>query len=282
MGPTVRDITDLAVSVLDDMGTAEFPAAPVIRVIQPALDARAANYERMSRRTGLVEVVAPNCRQSSVTAVRNWFQDSPSDNPWISLMSRAELMPATAAELSGGLAAWRRSGLRQLHRDLGAGEHLVVLPLTATGSEVTGFTFSRSGRQFTAADLRFLGGLLPLLQAAARHTERLARWQAGYPDGQPGLGARGSGLTPRELAVLELAARGLTAAATGRRLGCSPRTVQKHLDHVYRKLGVNDRVSAVIEAQYRGLIRPPRARAAHQSGLTGCLHPGPPSTRVDR
>lgn len=258
MGPTVRDITDLAVSVLDDMDTAEFPAAPVIRLIQPALDARTANYTRLSRRTGLVEAVAPGCQPSHATAVRDWFQDSTCDNPWFSLMSRAELTPATAADLSGGLAAWRRNELRQLHRDLELGEHLVFLPLTATSSDVTGFTFSRPRRQFTSADLRFLSGLLPVLQAAGRHAERVNRWRAGYPDGRLGPDARGSGLTARELGVLELTARGLTAAATGRRLGCSPRTAQKHLDHVYRKLGVNDRVSAVIEAQYRGLIRPPR------------------------
>jgi DNA-binding CsgD family transcriptional regulator len=61
-------------------------------------------------------------------------------------------------------------------------------------------------------------------------------------------------LTRRELAVLALAARGLTAGAMARRLGISPRTVGKHLERAYRKLGANDRVSAVLRAHSLGLV----------------------------
>ena len=45
--------------------------------------------------------------------------------------------------------------------------------------------------------------------------------------------------------VLSLVAAGLTDAAIGRRLGCSPRTVDKHLEHVYRRLGVSCRTAAI-------------------------------------
>jgi DNA-binding NarL/FixJ family response regulator len=63
-----------------------------------------------------------------------------------------------------------------------------------------------------------------------------------------------SRLTPREAAVLGLLARGLTAAAIGRQLGCSPRTVEKHVDHIYNKLRVRDRVSAVLRGIDAGLL----------------------------
>jgi DNA-binding NarL/FixJ family response regulator len=56
--------------------------------------------------------------------------------------------------------------------------------------------------------------------------------------------------------VLHLMADGLTAVAIGHRLSMSPRTVEKHLQSVYRKLDVRDRVSAVREAQALGFIRP--------------------------
>jgi len=61
-------------------------------------------------------------------------------------------------------------------------------------------------------------------------------------------------LTPRELTVLGLLVEGLTAGAIGRRLAIGERTVQKHLEHAYTKLGVGDRLSAVLRAQHLGLL----------------------------
>ena len=50
-------------------------------------------------------------------------------------------------------------------------------------------------------------------------------------------------LTAREREVLELLAEGRTTRAAARLLDCSPRTVEKHLERVYRKLGVNSRLA---------------------------------------
>jgi DNA-binding NarL/FixJ family response regulator len=61
-------------------------------------------------------------------------------------------------------------------------------------------------------------------------------------------------LTDRELAVLCLLVEGCTAAAMAHRLGISVRTVQKHLEHMYRKLEVTDRLRAVLAAQQAGLL----------------------------
>ena len=63
------------------------------------------------------------------------------------------------------------------------------------------------------------------------------------------------------LAVLALLAEGLTAEAIGRRLGVSRHTVRKHLEHLYRKLGVGDRLVAVREARARGIL--PEYDAVH-------------------
>lgn len=61
-------------------------------------------------------------------------------------------------------------------------------------------------------------------------------------------------LTGRERAVLVLLERGLTAEAIARELGISPRTVHKHLEHLYRKLGVSDRLRAVMVAREERLL----------------------------
>ncbi|ANZ41489.1 DNA-binding response regulator [Lentzea guizhouensis] len=63
-------------------------------------------------------------------------------------------------------------------------------------------------------------------------------------------------LSPRELEVLELIARGSTNREAAKRLFISETTVKTHLLHVYAKLGVNDRAAAVAAAFSRGYLKP--------------------------
>jgi two-component system, NarL family, response regulator LiaR len=62
-------------------------------------------------------------------------------------------------------------------------------------------------------------------------------------------------LTERELAVLRLAARGLTNKQIGANLNIGDRTVQNHLANIYAKLEVASRTEAVTVALQRHLIR---------------------------
>ncbi len=59
------------------------------------------------------------------------------------------------------------------------------------------------------------------------------------------------GLTPRESEVLGWAARGLGDIGIGAEMGISPRTVNKHLEHIYRKIGARGRTEAVALALSR-------------------------------
>ena len=63
-------------------------------------------------------------------------------------------------------------------------------------------------------------------------------------------------LSHRELAVLELIARGLSNRAAAKQLFISEATVKTHLVHAYAKLGVNDRAAAVATAFSRGYLTP--------------------------
>ena len=56
------------------------------------------------------------------------------------------------------------------------------------------------------------------------------------------------GLSARQAEVLALAARGWTNAEIARRMCISPRTVQKHLEHVFDRLGVRTRAGAAARA----------------------------------
>ncbi len=53
-------------------------------------------------------------------------------------------------------------------------------------------------------------------------------------------------LTAQERNVTMLLCEGMTAVAIGHRLVISPRTVEKHLENIYAKLGVCDRLSAFL------------------------------------
>ena len=66
-------------------------------------------------------------------------------------------------------------------------------------------------------------------------------------------------LTARELDVVRLVARGASNREIARDLRISEATVKTHLLHIFEKLGVADRTSAVTTALERGLIDLPRS-----------------------
>jgi DNA-binding CsgD family transcriptional regulator len=63
-----------------------------------------------------------------------------------------------------------------------------------------------------------------------------------------------AGLTSREVEVLGLVATGLTNTQVAQRLFLSPRTVQRHLNSVYHKIGVSSRTAATRFAMEHGLL----------------------------
>lgn len=161
-------------------------------------------------------------------------------------------MPEGHDALPGGRIAGDVRGWQGIPCARGAGHHL-ALPVCATGVLVA----CRATRSFDAGDREVAQCLLPLLRSVQRHT--------GHPD-RPRL-------TPREFAVLQATADGLTAAAAGRRLEISARTFEKHLERLYRKLGTRDRVHTVLLAQEIGILpvsaaRPPGACASGAAAAT--------------
>jgi DNA-binding NarL/FixJ family response regulator len=100
-------------------------------------------------------------------------------------------------------------------------------------------------------------------------TRRLVERFAPHPNA-PKMAAAGasdcdlSSLTPREREVLELVARGMSNAEIATALTLSEATVKTHVARILAKLGLRDRIQAVVLAYEIGLISPssPLLRAA--------------------
>jgi DNA-binding CsgD family transcriptional regulator len=107
------------------------------------------------------------------------------------------------------------------------------------------FVLSRTDEDFPEEQLEVARWIQPLIAMLDRQASVVAR---------AGNDLTALNLSGRELAVLQLLREGLTATAIGHRLQISPRTVHTHLTHIYRKLGVCDRMQAVLAAQEAGLL----------------------------
>ncbi|MGI8881311.1 MAG: response regulator [Jatrophihabitans sp.] len=95
--------------------------------------------------------------------------------------------------------------------------------------------------------------LIRAVRAAHRGETVLAPSVAGRLLGQVRDPKQGA-LSPREVDVLRLVARGTTNRDAARELFVSEATVKTHLIHIYAKLGVSDRAAAVAAGYESGLL----------------------------
>jgi DNA-binding CsgD family transcriptional regulator len=127
--------------------------------------------------------------------------------------------------------------------------HVMAVPLHVQGSVLVSFVFNRSGRDFSDRDRACLEAIRPHLGNLYRLTRAAegprSAWGVPSPDAAAGDDPR---LTPREREVLQWLAGGKTDRDIGCILGISPRTVHKHLQRIYEKLGVETRTAAVARA----------------------------------
>ncbi len=165
-------------------------------------------------------------------------------------MPRMDGIEATRRILADGGAAGDPDGTRVIILTTYDLDHYVYAALAAGAS---GFLLKDVTPEHLVTAVRLVRSGDALLAPAItrRLVERFAhRDEPAGP--QPEL----TDLTPRELEVLRLLATGLSNAELADRLFLSPTTVKTHVGRILSKLGLRDRVQAVILAYESGLITP--------------------------
>jgi DNA-binding NarL/FixJ family response regulator len=131
-------------------------------------------------------------------------------------------------------------------------DHYVYAALTAGAS---GFLLKDVSPEQLVAAVRLVqaGDALLAPSITKRLVERFApRPASGSLGGRAGVAE----LTPRELEVLRLMARGMSNAELAEKLTLSGATVKTHVARILAKLQLRDRVQAVVLAYETGLVRP--------------------------
>lgn len=137
---------------------------------------------------------------------------------------------------------------RELYGPLGL-EHQIAFTLPTDSGQVLGVVLSRKEEDFSDDERDLLELARPhMIQAynnAVRHSRVLEALMNGAPSTAPNIAKlHALGLTAREAEVLALASIGESDRLIAKRLAISHRTVEKHLQHCYAKLGVRDRRQA--------------------------------------
>jgi len=180
--------------------------------------------------------------------LREW-REHVHDHPLVQWQLRTGLFAAmTLGRVPDGMVGERGRALVGEYLEPYGHEQQLAIPFVPLRRHLRAFVLSRGGSDFPDEDLALARRLQPLLALVAHQSDVLSR-SGWHP-------ADCAGLTGRELSTLQLLDDGLTAEAIGHRLGISPRTVHKHLENVYRKLGVRDRLLASRVAHEAGLLEP--------------------------
>ena len=149
-------------------------------------------------------------------------------------------------------------------------EYTIALPLVSEHRTLVSVVLNRRGLDFDQRDRERLDLLRPHLAFLYGQARRAIATPLGDPpplappmppDPTP------PGLTLREAEVMHWLARGKTDAEIAALLSISPSTVQKHLEHVYVKLGVETRTAAVMRSLASSHTPAARQRLAAAAGL---------------
>lgn len=156
----------------------------------------------------------------------------------VHFLSAATVYPPTRiSDVASDLELYRTRAFNDGLREREANRELSILCSSAGSAGYAGWGINRWKMDFSDREVELATHVQPVL--------RLLELAYGGAEPEPASAAEAYALTPRELEILQLLGRGLTGFAIGHLLGISARTVAKHLEHAYAKLGVTNRIDAL-------------------------------------
>jgi DNA-binding NarL/FixJ family response regulator len=164
-------------------------------------------------------------------------------------------------------------------------EHQLAFIIKVSDTSHVAIALSRKARNFTNTERTLLdharGYLIQIYRNALAHTALLA---AQSEPATAAMTARllGNGLTPAETEVLTHVAHGQSNADIAAALGVSERTIGKHLQRTYHKLGVTNRSQAATLAWT--ITQPPKpSTSSHNTRPSTTAAPrGTPTSPKER
>jgi HD-GYP domain-containing protein (c-di-GMP phosphodiesterase class II) len=139
------------------------------------------------------------------------------------------------------------------HRQIGGSEMTEEMRILVAADVAVALTSERPHRlPFSPDDAR----RILEVEVAAGTLDRSAVGHVleALGDVRPLVAANPSGLTDREVEVLRLIARGRTNREVGEQLFISTKTVGRHVENIYAKIGVSTRAGATVFAMENSLI----------------------------
>jgi DNA-binding CsgD family transcriptional regulator len=250
-----REWLDLVASLLATPLTV-LPEARLASALMTTFDAPACAFHCRPGPDTVIQRMYPEGLFSAAQQA-DWIRlsiENASSHPLLNYyLSTGDMGPQQVADVPSVFASPRARGQWiELGRCHGF-EHQLAIPLPAGVDGPRWFVLGRTD-PFGPGPMLLARRVQRLIVGLDRQAMALTRWQNRAATPEAGLVAADVHLTPRELSVLTLVADGLTAAAAARRLVVAERTVHKHLERIYAKFGVSDRVSAVLRAQRLGIL----------------------------
>jgi DNA-binding NarL/FixJ family response regulator len=234
IGAAVEPRADLSVRADAPLRPAAAEAGPALLITTYGLAVEGFR-ELLRREHGIADVEATADLQHGIELAR-------ASQPVIVVLGIECAIPKPTAALDALRSAVPRARILALANRT---QHQWFAALVEHGADAL-LTYESAAAEFAAGLRNVFGGVLYLdpqvqlqlmrnLAATSRHTPPPA-------------------LTPRELQVLRLVARGNPNKAIGRELGLSEGTVKTYLRRLRQRLGARDRTHAVIHALALGLV----------------------------
>jgi len=234
----MRAVLDAAGDLLAVEREADLPAA-ILDAVAGLVPSDLISYNEIDVRRGRARILTRGPEPDPELA--QIFAQRAVENPLLAYQeTTGDRRPVRLSDFIGARELHRRPIYQLVYRHLGV-ELQVAFGVSGPAAGVTGIALSRGpgAHDFTDRELAMLDLLRPMLE------QLQAGWRvrAGHAAAGPAIDR----LTARQRDVVSLLSQGATNREIAQRLVLSERTVAKHLEHVYRALGVSNRTAAAAK-----------------------------------